>query len=182
MTPRIPPVPQGQEPPEVAAAFDRHVKEYNARITNMKRTLGHSLEPFEAYMAWYPLYEGVKRILGDRLACLFAWSISESTECPLCSTYFRKAIIDAGESPEALEIADADQRVLDFGAAMGRNRGFVDDSVFAPVRERFSDREIVVLTAFAGIMIATNIFNNAIGTEIDEYLHAYRKPGQEDHR
>ena len=29
---------------------------------------------------------------------------------------------------------------------------------------------MVVLIAFAGIMIATNIFNNVIETEIDEYL------------
>lgn len=181
MKPRILPVPPDHTVPGIDDAFERHVKEYNARITNMKRTLGHSLTAFESYMTWYPLYGEVKAILGERLAYLFAWSISEATECPLCSTYFRKSIIDAGESPEALAVSDDDQKVLDFGAAVSRNRGFVDDAVFAPLRARFVDREIVVLTAFAGIMIATNIFNNVIRTEIDEYLHAYKKPGQGGH-
>ncbi len=181
MKPRILPVSPQQTDPDLADAFTRHEKDFCARITNMKRTLGHSQEAFEAYMVWYPLYNEVKKILGGRLSYLFAWSISEASECPLCSTYFRKSIIDAGESPEALAISAADQQVLDFGAAISRNRGFVDDAVFAPVRTRFSDREIVVLTAFAGIMIATNIFNNVIGTELDEYLHEYKKPGQGGH-
>ena len=40
--------------------------------------------------------------------------------------------------------------------------------------KKFSDKEIVVLTAFAGIMIATNIFNNVVQTEIDEYLFPFQ--------
>jgi hypothetical protein len=178
MKPRILPVSPGQAEKGLAESFARHERDYTTRITNMKRTLGHSRTAFEAYMVWYPLYEEVKKILGERLACLFAWSISEASECLLCSTYFRKSIIDSGESPESLVISDDDQQLLDFGAAISRNRGFVDDAVYSPIGNRFKDREIVVLTAFAGIMIATNIFNNVIGTEINEYLHAYKKPGR----
>lgn len=181
MKPRIPPVSPEQAEKGIAEAFSRHEREYKARITNMKRTLGHSQTAFEAYMVWYPLYEEVKKILGERLACLYAWSISEASECPLCSTYFRKSLIDSGESPENLAVSDDEQGILDFGAAVSRNRGFVDDDLFSPIRKLFNDREIVLLTAFAGIMIATNIFNNVIGTEIDEYLHAYKKPGHGGH-
>lgn len=181
MKPRIMLVSPEHAEGGIAEAFARHETAFKARITNMKRTLGHSQTAFEAFMVWYPLYDEVKKILGERPACLFAWSISEASECPLCSTYFRKSIIESGESPEALDVSEEDQRVLDFGAAISRNRGFVDDALFSPIRARFSDREIVVLTAFAGIMIATNIFNNVIGTEIDEYLHSYRKPGQGDY-
>ena len=39
---RIAPVNESELQPSVLAAFERHVKEYNGRITNMKATLGYS--------------------------------------------------------------------------------------------------------------------------------------------
>ncbi|MEI9918459.1 MAG: hypothetical protein WDO14_06615 [Bacteroidota bacterium] len=171
--PRIFPLPEESTPAETRIAYSQHKAIYNARITNMKATLGHSYTAFNSYMQWYPLYQEVKAIIGNRLAPIYAGSISEAAECPLCSTYFRKAIVEAGEDPENLTVSDKDQHLLNFGAAIARNKGIVPDEIFEPIREQFSDREIVILTAFAGIMIATNIFNNVIETQIDEYLHPY---------
>ena len=31
------------------------------------------------------------------------------------------------------------------------------------------------LTAFGGLMVATNLFNNALKVDLDEYLHPYRR-------
>ena len=31
----------------------------------------------------------------------------------------------------------------------------------------------MTLTAFGAIMVATNVFNNALGVELDDYLHPY---------
>ena len=171
--PRIHPLPYEETEADTRISYQNHKSRFNARITNMKATLGHSLTAFNAYMEWYPLYEEVKNILGNRLSPLFAWSISEASGCPLCSTYFRKVIIESGESPEALELTVEEQAVLDFGAAMTLNQGKVPQEIFQLIRARFSDKQIVILTAFAGIMIATNIFNNVIETEIDEYLHPF---------
>lgn len=171
--PRVKPLPDAQTPSETKAAYTQHKTVYNARITNMKATLGHSLPAFRAYMEWYPLYEEVKIILGKRLSPLFAWSISEASDCPLCSTFFRKIIKEAGEDPENLVLTDEEQSILSFGAAVAKNKGYVSNEIYHPIREKFTDKEIVVLTAFAGIMIATNIFNNVNLTEIDEYLHPY---------
>jgi hypothetical protein len=33
----------------------------------------------------------------------------------------------------------------------------------------------VVLTAFGGLVVATNLFNNALQVDLDDYLDAYRK-------
>ena len=142
----------------------------------MKATLGHSLTAFEAYMQWYPLYEQVKNILGQRLSPLFAWSISEAADCPLCSTYFRKIIIESGEDPERLQLTSDEQEILTFGALIAKNKGEISDPVFNGIKSKFSDNQLVVLIAFAGIMIATNIFNNVIHTEIDNYLHPFLAP------
>jgi hypothetical protein len=171
--PRINPVSKTEITTELQKAFDEHARKYNTRITNMKATLAHSVPAFDVYMEWYRLYEEVKKILGERLAYLFSWSISHASNCPLCSVYFRKIIIDKGEQPEKLQLLPEEQDVLDFGAAIAINQGHVDSEIYDKLARRFSEKEMVILIAFAGQMIATNIFNNVIETDIDEYLFNY---------
>lgn len=172
--PRIEPLNTKEISPSVKEAFERHVQEYGGRITNMKATLGHSLIAFEAYMQWYPLYTEVEKILGKRVASLFAHSISCAADCPLCSTFFRKIIIDSGETPEKLELTETERDVLNFGSGIAKHKGNIADHLYNVVATKYNETEMVILTAFAGIMIATNVFNNVIETEIDEYLSAYR--------
>jgi hypothetical protein len=35
--------------------------------------------------------------------------------------------------------------------------------------------QIVAVTAFGGLMIATNVFNNALQVDLDDYLQPFRK-------
>jgi len=170
---RIKPVNTTTLLPETQRAFEEHVNNYHTRITNMKAVLANSLTAFKVYMQWYPMYEEVKNILGERLAYLFAWSISTASNCPLCSTYFRKMIIDGGENPEHLELSGEEEKMLNFGAAITQQHGIIEDSLFKEVSARYTDKEMVLLIAFAGQMIATNIFSNTIETDIDEYLKDY---------
>jgi len=170
---RISPVADNELQTSVQIAFERHIKEYNARITNMKATLGHSLLAFEVYMQWYPLYEQVETILGKRLAYLYAYAISKATDCPLCSTFFRKIIIDAGEKPENLIMAPLQKDVIDFGSSIAKYQGNINDHIYNSVAQQYSIKDMVILIAFAGQMIATNVFNNVIETDIDEYLVEY---------
>ena len=39
----------------------------------------------------------------------------------------------------------------------------------------FTDEQIVALTAFGAMMVATNVFNNALDIDLDGYLEPYRK-------
>ena len=170
---RINPINQKEISPSVQSAFERHIKKYNARITNMKATLGHSLLAFEVYMHWYPLYEQVEIILGKRLAYLYAYSISKASDCPLCSTFFRKIIIDAGEKPEDLVLAPSQKDIIDFGNSIAKYQGNINDHLYNSIAQKYSKSDMVILIAFAGQMIATNVFNNVIETDIDEYLVEY---------
>jgi hypothetical protein len=115
----------------------------------------------------------VKDILGERLAYLFAFSVSEGSNCPLCTTFFRRIIIDHGERPEALQLTDWERTVLDFGSDMARSRAAFPTTSTRPWPAVLADEQVVVLVAFAGQMIATNVFNNALEVEIDEYLAPY---------
>lgn len=171
---RIEPLATKEISPSVKLAFERHVEEYGGRITNMKATLGHSLIAFEAYMQWYPLYTKVEEILGKRMASLYAHSISCAADCPLCSTFFRKIIIDSGETPEKLELTELEKDILNFGSGIAKHKGNIADHLYTIVANNFNEKEMVILISFAGIMIATNVFNNVIETEIDEYLSGYR--------
>jgi hypothetical protein len=174
--PRIQPLQESKITEQLTAAYADHVHRYNARITNMKATLGHSVEAFEVYMQWYPLYEKTKEIAGERMAYLFAYTLSTGLDCPLCSTFFRKIIMEAGENPEDLKLSDAEQELISFGAAISANKGIITDEVYDEVAKRHTENEMVILIAFAGQMIATNIFNNVIETDIDEYLAPYLPP------
>ncbi len=172
--PRIHPLPESEAPADLKAAWAQHIAEYpGSRITNMKATLSHSPLAFAVYMQWYPLYHEVIRIVGERSAYLFAHAISEEAACPLCTTFFRKIILEHGERPEDLHLTDNEQHLLNFGAEIARNRGEVTDTLFEPIRQRFTDAEVVVLVAFAGQMIATNLFNNVLEVSIDTYLAPY---------
>jgi hypothetical protein len=170
---RIEPISEANITPSLRQAFEKHVKDYDARITNMKATLGHSLLAFEVYMQWYPLYEEVEKILGKRLAYLFAYAISFASECPLCSTFFRKIIMDAGEKPENLQLTSSEQKVVDFGSSIAKHGGHIADEIYEGMAARYDKKDMVVLIAFAGQMIATNVFSNVTQTDIDQYLFDY---------
>jgi len=170
---RIAPVREDALSPSLQVAFERHVQEYGTNITNMKATLGHSLLSFSVYMGWYPLYERVKQITGERAAYLFAYAISATSGSPLCTSVFRRIIIDAGEKPEQLLLNEYESRLLDFGSAIAKFKGCISNHVYNSLADFHTDEEMVVLTAFAGQMIAANIFNNVVETEIDHYLQPY---------
>jgi hypothetical protein len=170
---RIKPIHENELSPSVQIAFERHIEEYNGRITNMKATLGHSLLAFEVYMQWYPLYQQVEIILGKRLAYLYAYSISKASDCPLCSVFFRKIIIDAGEKPDNLVLTPVEKDILDFGSSIAKYQGNISDHVYDAAAKHFEKTDMIVLIAFAGQMIATNVLNNVIETDIDEYLTDY---------
>src|SRR5678810_901833 len=141
---RIDPISENETTQSIREAFQKHTADYNARITNMKATLAHSPLAFDIYMQWYPLYIEVEKILGKRLAYLFAYSISYASDCPLCSTFFRKMIIDAGERPEALELTPSEQQLLEFGSRKKKNHGKIADHVYDVIGARFNKQEMVI--------------------------------------
>src|SRR6476646_4799554 len=147
---RIDPISENEGAQSIREAFQKHTVDYNAKITNMKATLAHSLLVFDVYMQWYPLYAEVERILGNRLAYLYAYSISYASDCPLCSTFFRKMVIDAGEKPEALVLTAWEQKLLEFGSSISKDHGKIADNVYKVIASRFNKEEMIILIAFAG--------------------------------
>jgi alkylhydroperoxidase family enzyme len=144
-------------------------------MTNMKRTLLHALPAFKALMEWYPLRDTVQPFLGERLTTLYAHAISAETDCLICSTFFRRMLIQTGENPDRLRLDEREAAVLEFGRALAVSPHKVTDEVYRRLENYFTPPQIVVLTAFGALMVATNVVNNALDVELDEYLQPYRK-------
>jgi alkylhydroperoxidase family enzyme len=170
---RIPPLDYDDASPEARAAHDHH-KEHVARITNMKRTLLRSLPAFDALMTWYTLRDTVQPFLGERLTHLFAHAVSTENDCLICSTFFRRLLIQSGENPDALKLTPQERVVVDYGRQLGKNAHHVTDAMYADLAAHFTSEQIVALTAFGALMLATNVFNNALRVDLDHYLEPFR--------
>jgi len=171
--PRITPITYDTASPPVREAHDEHIRRH-ARITNMKRTLLNSLPAFHALMEWYPLRDTVQPFLGERLTTLFAHAISAETDCLICSTFFRRILIETGDNPDRPRLDDREAAVIEFGRRLAVSPYTVPDELYQRVAGYFTPEQMVALTAFAALMVATNVFNNALEVELDEYLQPYR--------
>jgi alkylhydroperoxidase family enzyme len=171
---RIQPVNPAEAAPESRAELDRQVAAHG-RVTNMKRTLAHSPAALSALMTWYPLRDRVAAFLGERATTLFAHAVSTQSDCLVCSTFFRRSLIEAGEKPDNLRISDRERIIVDYGRQLVRDANAVSDELYARLAVLLTPEQIVTLTAFGGLMIATNVFNNALKVDLDEYLQPYRK-------
>lgn len=157
----------------VRATWDRQVREHG-RMTNMKRTLAHNGASLDALMEWYPLRDELRGFLGERLTDLFAHAVSAETDCLICSTFFRRILIERGEDPEKLALDERDRTVLEFGRRLATGGHDISDALFDRLRGWLTPAQIVTLTAFGSIMLATNVVNNVLQVDLDEYLEPFR--------
>lgn len=172
--PRIPPPADADVAPEARAELDQQRARFG-RVTNMKRTLAHSPVALGALMRWYPLRDEVAKFLGDRLTTLFAHAVSSQTDCLICSTFFRRLLIEGGEDPDAPRLDERAQAVVDYGRQLARDANGVSDELFGRLTRFVAPADVVTLTAFGGLMIATNVVNNALRVDLDDYLLPFRK-------
>jgi len=171
--PRIAPLEHGQASGEVRQAFDDGVTRFG-RMTNMKRTLLHSLPSYHALMQWYPLFDEISAFLGERLAVVFAHAISVDGDCLICTTFMRRLLIDGGDDPDRLDLDEREQAVVELGRALAARGNRVSDALYARLAGWFSPEQLVALTGFGALMVATNIVNNVLEVELDSYLYDYR--------
>jgi alkylhydroperoxidase family enzyme len=171
---RIDPIELGEARGEKRDALE-HVIARHGRATNMKRTLARSPVALRSLMTWYDLREEVASFLGERATVLFAHSISVGTDCLICSTFFRRLLIDAGDDPDDLRLDERERLVVEYGRQLARVSDSVGDALFDRLAGAYNADQIVSLTAFGGLMVATNLFNNALQVDLDEYLWSYRK-------
>ncbi len=159
---------------EVKAEIDKQI-ESHGRITNMKLTLLHSLPAFHALMEWFPLEETIEKFLGERAVNFFCYAISTENDCLLCGTFFAKILKDLNIDFENFDFTEEEKILIDYGRAIVRDANNVPPEIFEKMKEHWNEEQIVAITAFATIMIATNLINKVLKVEPDDYLLPYIK-------
>lgn len=172
---RIELLPEGVAGPLINDALVRLGSEPGS-ATNMKRTLAHSPVALQALLEWYPLYHAVEPVLGKRATTLFTHAISAQADCLICSTYFRRWLTEAGEDPDNLQLDEREETLVAFGRQLALDSNNVDDALYARLAAFLSPHQIVELTAFGALMLATNVVNNALRIPLDPYLEPFRRP------
>ena len=172
--PRIAPLQDAEIPLASRPEFQRQLAAFG-RVTNMKRTLARNAVAFESLMTWYPLHDQVAAFLGKRATLVYVLAISEQSDCLVCSTYFRRHLIDSGETPERMALDEREEALAEFGRRLAEDSKSISDDVMGRITAFLTADQVVTLTAFGAMMVATNIFINALDVELDEYLYAYRK-------
>ncbi len=161
---------------EVKREYEDQIAKHG-RITNMKRTLLHNVPAFKAYMEWYTLYDLLVPVIGERAISIFSLAISTGNDCLICSTFFRKILVDSGDDPDNPTLTETEQLLTKFGAAITSDPHHIPKEIYVALAEKFSVEEIVLLISFAGIMYATNLFNTVAKVPLDEILINYQKKG-----
>ena len=161
-------------PEKTRKVIDQWVKEHGP-LTNMKETLIHSIPSFHALMEWFPLEEEIESFLGERAVNFFCYAISTTNDCLLCSVFFKKILDDAGIDFEHFNFTEEENILIEYGRAIVKDANSIPPELFERMKEKWSEEQIVAITAFATIMIATNLINKALKIELDQELIPYTK-------
>ncbi|PWC19501.1 hypothetical protein [Brenneria corticis] len=148
----------------------------DGRVTNMQRTLLHSITSFDTFMRSYNLRDFLVPIFGRRAIWIFAHTISEGTDCLICSTFFRRLLIDAGISPDSYEPTEDEKHLQSLARAFLNNGHGVDKESWAALKDKYNDEILTALISYGTMVIANNLFNNIVNPPLDEYLYDYTKP------
>jgi len=154
------------------AEHDREVA-LRGRMTNMKRTLLHSPVAHRIYAEWFALREELRPALDDRAVWLFCQAIAIESRSIIPVGFFRRALINAGLTPETIEPSADEALLIAFGTAMVVDSNAVPDHLWNRLKARYDEPTLVNLVAFAGIMIATTVFNNVVKIDIDPELDGF---------
>ncbi len=159
---------------EVKALIDEQIRE-NGKITNMKLTLLHSIPAYHALMEWFPLEKTIEAFLGERAVNFFCYAISEENDCLLCSAFFRKILKELDIDFETFTFTEEEDLLIRYARAIVSDANNIPKELFDELKKHWNEEQIVAITAFATIMIATNIINKSLDIELDDNLIPYTK-------
>ena len=152
------------------AASDGHVERYGGPISNLDATLLGHLPSFTAYEEWFTLRDALVPYIGERAVSLFCFAISDEYGSPICSAFFRKLLTDAGEDLDNPEVTETEQLLIDWGRLVVANPNGVPDEMYARLEQTFNPKLRTILVAFAGLMVAVNVFTTVGRIPVDESL------------
>jgi len=117
--------------------------------------------------------------IGERAVSLLSYAISDANGCLVSSVAYRKTLIDNGEDPDNPDVTEAEQLLIDFGRLIALTPREIPAEFYARLEATFNPQLRVLLVAFAGQVVATNVFATVGRVPLDEALYEYRRPGDD---
>ncbi len=158
--------------PAQQSAHDEELR-LRGRMTNMKRTLLHSPAALRVYGEWFTLRDELRPVLGDRAIWIFCHAICVASGSAVGTGFMRRALIEGGDNPDALRLDPTETLLVAVGTALGHDPRSIGNENWRALRALYPAKTLVDLIAFAGQMVATNVFTDAVETAIDPELQKY---------
>lgn len=152
------------------AASDRHVELTGGPLNNLDATLLAHLPSFTAYTQWFTLRDAVVPYVGERAVSLFCYAISKEYGGEIPTAFFRRVLVEAGDDVDNPQVTETEQLLIDWGRLIARDPHAVPDEMYTRLEEAFNPRLRTLLVAFAGLMVAVNLFSTVGRVPLDEFL------------
>lgn len=165
--PYIQQLPLAEAGPEQRAAHDEELH-LRGRMTNMKRTLLHSPVALRVYGQWFDLRDELAPVIGDRAILTLCLAISRQMDNAVGMAFMRRGLASLNEPVPPVTV-NLDT-LTSFGMAFAADARSIPASLWSELSQSLPPRTLVDLTALAGIMMATNAFMDAVGTDPDPEL------------
>ncbi|CAN5441337.1 hypothetical protein BH10ACT6_BH10ACT6_10690 [soil metagenome] len=153
--------------PDAASAAERFLASHPGQLSSLDRTLLGSASVYESYLAWFALRDELIPYLGERVVNLFSFSISDAYPAPYPAEFFRRELALAGDDTLDPQVTEAERLLIDWGRGLGAGAASVSPELAARVAETFQPKLRLLLTAFAGLMVAVCVFTTVAGTQND---------------
>jgi hypothetical protein len=174
------PIPKYEDLDAAAkAASDLQLATHGEGLTTLNATLLGNVPSYETYMGLYTLREEIAPWIGERAVTLFSFAIADESDCPVCSLFFRKILVDSGDDPDNPEVTETEQLLMDWGRLIVRSPHDIPEDFYARLETAFGPERRLTLLAYAGQVVATTILATVGRIALDEALYDYRTPAHD---
>ncbi len=149
--------------PDAAAAAKQFLAAHPGPLSNLDRTLLGSATVFDSYLAWFDLREELVPFLGERAVNLFCFAISDGYPAPYPTAFFRRELELSGDEPLDPQVTEAERLLIDWGRALGAGAASIPAGLADRLAQSFQPKLRLLLTAFAGLMVAVCVVTVAGG-------------------
>ncbi|HEU0206582.1 MAG TPA: hypothetical protein VFQ74_07820 [Pseudolysinimonas sp.] len=154
--------------PDAAEAAREFLASHPGPLSNLDRTLLGSAQVFSCYTAWFTLRDELIPFLGERAVNLFCFAISDGYPAPYPTTFFGRELELAGDDPIDPQVTEAERLLIDWGRALGAGAASVPHELARAVEQTFQPKLRLLLTAFAGLMVAVCVLTVVGGVPSDD--------------
>lgn len=160
------PVPTDDElTNEARAVATAHAADRGTPLTGTERALLGHLPSFTVYAGLGAIRDALAPIIGERAVTLFSYAIADASGATAAAAPLREAIEKAGENPDSPSVTEAEGLLIEWARLIATDPQHVPAEISARVERTFNPRSRLVLLAFAGQLMATNLVTAAGGID-----------------